>query len=994
MPQSLDPAPPARPPNPNPSPSPDPNPNPKAVANPLHASANPKPRLRPIPSPSPNLRRLRSTRLPLEPNPNPNPNPNANLNPNPNPDPNPKPRLILDPTRVNRLLVCIFAVVLLWGTTLRVAIAVTQAALPSTTVEAVYDSCEYAFDEALRQEGLYAECAGAQMRSCERSLDEQFSRELEASRSAAASNAATIEAASSSRTQCSADMTDALSLLSAWVALNDVAENGAVYELAFRGGSACSAAERVAIRDMVGDAAALSSEAYRASADFADESVGAVAHVAGYAKDVHKYNRGYVGNKTDGIQAWLEGSLTDAHLRHGLNLNLTIAAFIDGLEAEYGALLACVAPVDGAQDSCQIGAAEVRSARRQLEDAIEEVFFQGMEVHATLKGYEAYVDDFLRVVTPLYKQQKDFFNAVDGFFRGIGIDPGSLSFWPDIPFSRWFPDYTLELPTVDVTDTFDTYNIDDKLDAIYASVAGATDAYAADLRTLSAQADLSALNAELSALPNSAVLKPHDYEPPVYIDRGGQAYAADEVDVGLDGEVSAFQGTAEEYSAVMEQILEALNDAERTNVTDGAADAATTAANVTYSDGLQFVSNLDFKIVGLSASRVAFADWLLSFDSLADVLVLFDYLWRLYYTFVIIHRFWRRGGLRVPDVDVRVDGRGASGAAETPLQRAARLLTLPAVPVIVAALFAVIAASIMSTVLVPLFLEYRAGCVDNSYQGRMDGVSGEGTGTFLTENMYSMAYNYASRGGNQRIYDGLDAFNVRRTELCAEHGTDSTNAHAADDAYFRSIVASHSSNFERNELLERCIDVDAMDAMISEACSCEEGAASCSADRTYTRCPRRSDASPYEPLSATIGPDGVDLGRGPCDVDLSDNTTWHLRDATFDCANLDACHYGCSGVNAELLLGLTYDCGCEFEFLGFSGIAAGALAILIYALAQASRALAVAGVIRVNWAKLHPGVFTFRATCDEGGRQLANPNPNPDPNPSPNPDPNLLVFRS
>ena len=40
-------------------------------------------------------------------------------------------------------------------------------------------------------------------------------------------------------------------------------------------------------------------------------------------------------------------------------------------------------------------------------------------------------------------------------------------------------------------------------------------------------------------------------------------------------------------------------------------------------------------------------------------------------------------------------------------------------------------------------------------------------GTFLTENLYSLAYNYASEDGNTATVEGLNAYNLQTSEVCA-----------------------------------------------------------------------------------------------------------------------------------------------------------------------------------------------------------------------------------
>jgi hypothetical protein len=48
---------------------------------------------------------------------------------------------------------------------------------------------------------------------------------------------------------------------------------------------------------------------------------------------------------------------------------------------------------------------------------------------------------------------------------------------------------------------------------------------------------------------------------------------------------------------------------------------------------------------------------------------------------------------------------------------------------------------------------------------------GAGNGTFITQNLYSLVYNYASDDGNDAYYNGIEDYNNNKADVCGEYTT-------------------------------------------------------------------------------------------------------------------------------------------------------------------------------------------------------------------------------
>merc|ERR1712167_62424 len=75
----------------------------------------------------------------------------------------------------------------------------------------------------------------------------------------------------------------------------------------------------------------------------------------------------------------------------------------------------------------------------------------------------------------------------------------------------------------------------------------------------------------------------------------------------------------------------------------------------------------------------------------------------------------------------------------------------------------------------PLYCEYYEGC-----------VAKEGNGTFVTQNLFSISYNYAAEDGNQDYFNGLEDYNLVRTDYCAEYSTSTQEQQQEDLLYLTS----------------------------------------------------------------------------------------------------------------------------------------------------------------------------------------------------------------
>ncbi|KAG5184838.1 hypothetical protein JKP88DRAFT_255227 [Tribonema minus] len=339
-----------------------------------------------------------------------------------------------------------------------------------------------------------------------------------------------------------------------------------------------------------------------------------------------------------------------------------------------------------------------------------------------------------------------------------------------------------------------------------------------------------------------------------------------------------------------------------------------------------------------------------------------DYAFRLLCTLRTFALFWRRGAINIPDADVSVD-RIVQKLSLRNLTAA--VWTVITHPFIVGAAAFVVLALMVSQVAViykPVYLEYRAGCVDHTANG-----------TFITENAYSVAFNYAAADGTARRTHLQSSHDAKRYALCANLTTSAQATLYDQFTQLQAFAETHADDANTTALIRRCVITEELDADLNSAC-CGRATAD---GYNYPSC---DDVPPPMPGAASCPVDAGGYAYPPvgplanntdCD---DDDAAWAAElnaGAVIDCSAMPACAITCPGPNKELLSEATQHAGCMLEWCLHSAWLRLSLTLLVFVLMNLSRLMLVRGVIKLLWRHMHPGLFTFRATCREGGELVA-----------------------
>jgi len=874
----------------------------------------------------------------------------------------PSPYQLNDATLCNRLVMASFAVVLLWMSSLSVALSIVQHAIPTPASEAVYTTCNYALEVSSSERKDYIACADRQLAACDSAFDDAIEGTLTTVLSNFDYNSELLEAAKAAQRACATAATNAQAALGAWQ------EGGSDYTISYdasvcedddvsqcivacslddtstksNSNKSCTCGE---VQSMVNDVSQVRSESFGQVSGYAGYTTSVVNSLARYSSDRAKYDAEYIANHTGNMQEALAMALAMVAGPHINGINVSIDGLLPGADA----LISCVSLRDATNFSSCEG---YDSVRERYTAVVGQLEAQAASARETFEAYAAAGAQYFDDVTVAMITMRDFFDSFDSYVLAKELDTSSLDDWYLISID----DFLVDAPTwpsgVGITSALETIP---SANAIWAAVSPAYEQFLGNISLASLKTHNFAKKWSLTVSALTATFPGfglEDYHPPQYSDYSDVDENATAAQKRHTEEATAFKSEQGDALDAFAQVDESGND-----------DDAMLFGGFNFSvsdDAASFVSGLYFPFVPLVGSSLRANLWMTSVGDLASLLVAFDIIYRAYRSFAIFAKFWSRSGVAIPDVDMRVDRDQVKFAFMAPPRMVLHLATTPAVWAAIIGLFAAVFVLYFCAVYVPVLTAYKQGC-----------VTGQTNGTFLSNNLYSVAYNYAASDGNEDLFNGLSDFNVAKADYCSTYSASTKAQQNEDELFVKSLKAAQRTTRDDVYLMAQCIDEDAMDEAFTRACCGSSGYDACSAYGTDDAWFNASLVCPLNDLtSAPFQPVGTYLNEPACALPSSWDD-WALKDAVFLCSDVPDCASTCSGPSQPLLRTVTEQCSCSSEWLLHASFLRSAIGAVVYLLLNASRATVLSGLCKLLWRYLSPGVFTYKATCDHRGNVLA-----------------------
>ncbi|KAJ1416807.1 hypothetical protein B484DRAFT_152458 [Ochromonadaceae sp. CCMP2298] len=193
---------------------------------------------------------------------------------------------------LNRLILCIFAICLLWLTSLQVCVGIVGTNVAVPELSSVTGTCQFAYQQVALQRDYYAACSQQQISTCTRSL--QAAHLSESLKTATQSNSNThfVAAIKTQAQNCSQSYLDGKRAVSAWTGSGQLIP----YQ------PTCSGAEKQDVAGLLGDTSESRASVLAASEEYSASSDTSVLRLAAYSSALTSYNAEYVRNKTAQLQ--------------------------------------------------------------------------------------------------------------------------------------------------------------------------------------------------------------------------------------------------------------------------------------------------------------------------------------------------------------------------------------------------------------------------------------------------------------------------------------------------------------------------------------------------------------------------------------------------------------------------------------------------------------------------------------------------------------------
>ncbi|GMH86508.1 hypothetical protein TL16_g10570 [Triparma laevis f. inornata] len=824
-----------------------------------------------------------------------------------------------DDALYNRMTMCFFAITIMWCTSLKVCAELANAYVPTPSVNSVMTSCTDTYDIINEEREEYLQCVEIQLGQCNVNLAIAADDEADRIDVAYNANRQLLEDAKAVQNGCSGAYSNGRFSLESWAA------NGVALPYL----SACTEDDKTTIEEAVGDISAVRSEAFTLSSEYSQESQGTVDRLADYMVLRAAYDAQYADNRTQHMQDKFENWVENIYLP-SIDLNTTFEELFPDIDT----LVSCVSVRDPANGTCPF----MENAYKLIDDSMAELTSMVDVASENAKELADKAAQYKENAAEAYRNSEEFFNGLQETVGRLSLNTDNWGDWYDMPLSDMYP---VDINFPDAIEFEDLPSID----GIWEKVAPALESMYVNMTDAQIAAYKMGMQwkqdvqEQLDKLPDPL---PEDYNPPQY-------EGADESVTNVTAEKKRHQEKSNKFRDQTAVALDAF--AELSQYSEDNFNPPSITFNFTeYADK---ASNFEFSFEKLRGSVIDFELWFVQFGSLSDMIIYADFVFRAYQTIRMLYYYWGRGALNVPDIDVTCDKEPTNPFRLSTPRLTALIISNPMTPAFIGFIFTIWAAALLSSIYEPLYQEYIIGC-----------LQGGENGTFVTENLFSIGYNYASQDGNSATFAGLDAYDVQRAELCSQYGANSVNRQNEDAGILASLKESHSTAATGLNLYTSCIDTSILDGEFQDSCCGQTGYRTCTGgegEGVYN-CPINELVEPQKPWSKP----SEYLLEESCQMAMVGDE-WELQDSVYNCDYLPTCDLTCGGPARLRMERSTDSCGCHLEWGGHSIWLQLVVAMVMYTLLNLARIKLIQGLSKIFWKYLHPGLFTFKATCLRDG---------------------------
>eukprot|EP01039_Chlorochromonas_danica_P005595 gene5595-6160_t len=554
-------------------------------------------------------------------------------------------------------------------------------------------------------------------------------------------------------------------------------KNNGYYSLSYF--DSCQGKNRSLVSTLLDDSSTTNHAVYSTSTDYTSNSNNRVIRLVNYAQALSSYNTEYLHNKTKFISLELDGIPLTTSLQ-------SIQKAINDLEACLTLKPNTICPWKNSLTSVY-GDATIVTNR-----GITVVANALSELETMFAAYIIQVEKALDNMGKFYEGVRGLVNYLITGLKVVGASSALCGKanpdWCDFSPSDWFvpipviPGVGQILTMPNATDLWNS--LSEVEDAIDMEISDALQDVAKELK---------AWSDEIKAAIESINLTPNDYNPPQYSGN-------------ITTEVSDQQDESTDFLTSVEN---ALYNTSTVKVDTTTASSAVNSSAITILNAI--TSSFHLSWASFHMDNVDISLLTSSFFSIQNILYIFDYIYRIIQSIRLVAKFWARGVVALPKVDLR-NRHDYSADLHSPWFIYIRLF-LRALPFIWVQLLVITACIIfviwlVIAVLIPEYQGYVAMCVVHTTNS-----------TFLSSNLYAASYNYAYNDGNSDLTSSLAKYNTKLENYCSSGSIDAKQSYVT---FLQNVLDANSSLTSTRATwmkINDCVNLEVMDCLIHKSCS-------------------------------------------------------------------------------------------------------------------------------------------------------------------------------
>eukprot|EP00308_Calcidiscus_leptoporus_P008562 CAMPEP_0119361666 /NCGR_PEP_ID=MMETSP1334-20130426/8926_1 /TAXON_ID=127549 /ORGANISM="Calcidiscus leptoporus, Strain RCC1130" /LENGTH=832 /DNA_ID=CAMNT_0007376741 /DNA_START=218 /DNA_END=2716 /DNA_ORIENTATION=+ len=770
------------------------------------------------------------------------------------------------------------AIGLLWSTSLAMCTYFVGGYVTLPPFALVFRACNQTYHEVVAQRESHAKCSARQLRQCDDTLELATQRELRRKEAASVANDAILRTQLGLRDSCVMSRTNALALI-------QQAQQAHVpihwCELQ------CTAKELREAKTAVGDASKRQAAIDDVALEFTQASMRQHDVALAAVDRRREYDRHYVGTKTRTLREFPASveRISDAQRR----------AILDSLRSLNRSLQVC------GGGSCELPLEPQIAAMRQQYQLVR----LELELRiAKMDAYQQATEAMVAATAPAIDKAKELVAA---------ISPNEAELPPFAQAILKLPE--ISLPQIDIGSPISAGHFPSdaalraQLEAYYQRQQMRTRIYVDQASTASNE-----WAEQLAEQGDSMPTLLDDYDPPPVNT------------TEMHGQMKARRN---DFLAKHRESVDALVAFFR------AAPAANdTAASANFSLTLPQLESRPQAALGLEplhGTDLTFEVVLGSLSGIAAVATVLDLVWRGYTSVRLVAKYWSLASVGIPPLDARENERHTAGLPNvcemlgTSQARCVQLFLLSPVTagIVLGGALVLIAYVLTSSLYLPLYGAYVDGCLKTPVNG-----------TLLTENLFSLAFDFAATEGDKAMLSGLNDYHEKQVNNCSAQFQPSLLAYQAAKRQLAQAAHEHATAARDVRLLHQCLNATRLDS----------DAAAAGVHLLSSLTQTLADAAEcMSPLNTSLAP------------------------AVFDCEALPDCQRTCGGPNRELVHSNCRRCGCHVEWFGHGLVLYVLLVLGAFACVNGGRIFAIDGLHLLLSRRLFRDGYEFISNCDAYG---------------------------